>query len=261
VIPYARGLETAGAYSVVPIICQGFFYLPNTLALVMFPRFQERYGETQTAASLRRFVEIPLHVLGDVLLAAVLVLMVALPPMITAYFPDYAGSIAPLPVMLVATYFLCLSPPAGQFLLTIDKQVQLLFIAVPAMCLALGAGYAGAASGLVGVAAGIMAASFALFVGINVYAFSHLGGWWQAIKPVLQVSATAAVVFVLGWAISEAVPTGGPFATVGGWRLLTAAAVALPLLARAVRRLGAMSTPTGKPPDQAVFVDNRPADH
>lgn len=245
VIPYARGLETAGAYSVVPIVCQGLFYLPNTLALVMFPRFQERYGETQTATSLRRFVEIPLHVLGDALLAAIVVLMVVLPPMISAYFPDYAGSVAPLPVMLVATYFLCLSPPAGQFLLTIHKQVPVLFIAIPTMCLALGAAYVGAAFGLVGMAFGVASASFVLFVGINVYAFSHLRrcpGWWRAIRPVLDVSATAAIVFPFGWVINAAIATGPrPFAVVGGWRLLAATVVAIPLLARAAGRVRALS--------------------
>jgi O-antigen/teichoic acid export membrane protein len=209
---------------------------------VMYPRFQERYGETQTAESLRRFVEMPLHVLGDVLLAAIVVLLVALPPALTAYLPDFAASIAPMRVMLVGTYFLCLSPPAGQLLLTIHKQIDVLFIVVPSMVLALGAAYLGASRGLIGVAEGVALGSAAQFVGINVYALSHVGSRWQAVRPIAAVCLKAMVVVAAVWAIERFVPVGpAPIAQVGGWRLAAAAVIALPLLAGAAGRVRAVS--------------------
>ena len=236
------GLETLGVYSVVPIICQGVFYFPNTLSLVMFPRFQERYGETQDPESLRRFIEIPLHVLGDSLLAAIAVLFVALPPALTAFLPDYTASITPLRYMLLGTYFLCLSPPAGQFLITIHKQVQVLSFVVPSMALALAAAYVGASRGLVGVTAGIVLACLVHFVGINVYAFSCLGGAVGAARPLAEVGVKAVVVLAVVGLIDRFVPAGPTvIAVVGGWRLLAVVIVTLPLLLNAVRRVRTLS--------------------
>jgi O-antigen/teichoic acid export membrane protein len=263
VIPVALGMTTQGVYSVVPIICQGLFYVPNTLSLVMYPRFQTRYGETQTVESLRRFVELPLHVLADGLLAAIVVLLVALPPALTAYLPEYAASIAPMRVMMIGTYFLCLSPPAGQLLLTIHKQIHVLFIAIPSMVLALGAAYLGASRGLVGVAAGVALGCVVQFAGINLYALSQLGSMARAVRPLVEIAAQATVAIALVWAIERFVPAGpAPFALVGGWRLGAATAVALPLLARAAMRLRKATAGTAPEPSaQAVFVDNPTTDH
>ena len=263
VIPVALGMTAQGVYSVVPIICQGLFYVPNTLSLVMYPRFQTRYGETQTVESLRRFVELPLRVLADGLLAAIVVLLVALPPALTAFLPEYAASIGPMRVMMIGTYFLCLSPPAGQLLLTIHKQVHVLFIAVPSMMLALGAAYLGASRGLVGVAAGVAFGCAVQFASINLYALSQLGSLAQAVRPLVDIGAQAAVAIALVWAIERFVPPGpAPIALLGGWRLLAAAAVALPLLLRAALRLQEV-TSAALPGSsaQAVLVDNPTTDH
>lgn len=262
VILRTLGLETLGVYSVVPIICQGVFYFPNTLSLVMFPRFQERYGRTQDAASLRRFVEIPLRVLGDALLAAIVVLLVALPPALTAYLPDFAGAIAPMRVMLLGTYFLCLTPPAGQFLLTIHKQVAVLFLVVPSMGLALAAAYLGASNGLVGVAAGIAFACVAYFLTIHLYAFSHLDSASRALRPLADVCAKAGVATVLVWAIERLIPPGPPpMATVGGWRLVAALCLAVPLLLSAFRRVRALSPRVPEASNPAILVDNGATGH
>src|SRR5262249_543656 len=193
VIGSMLGFEALGVYSVTQIVCQGIYYLPNALSTVMFPRFQERYGRTQDAMSLRTFVELPLLVLADVLLAATCVLLVALPPAIRAFLPAFAGTIVPLRVMLVGTYFLCLAPPASQCLLTVRKQTQVLLIALPAMAIAFGAAYAGTASGLRGVAIGVTIGCLVEFVAINGYAFSHLRSAGAVAGLVLRIVATAAV--------------------------------------------------------------------
>ena len=88
-------------------------------------------------------MELPLLLLADALLAAIAMLLVALPPAITLFLPQYTGTIAPLRVMLVGTYFLCLAPPAGQLLLTIHKQVASLLLTLPPTALALEASFDG----------------------------------------------------------------------------------------------------------------------
>jgi O-antigen/teichoic acid export membrane protein len=244
VIAFALGAEALGVYSVTQIICQGVFYLPNTLSLVMYPRFQTRYGETQDAASLRTFVELPLHVLADALLAAVAVLFIALPPAIAAFLPQYVETIAPLRVMLVGTYFLCLVSPPGQLLLTIHKQVPLLLIVVPAMACGLAGGYLGASRGLVGVAAGVSASFLLEFVGVTAYAFSHLTDGLSTARRLASIVGRAAVFLLLVVGVERFVPAGPPMiAVVGGWRLVVVSMLSLPLLMRAAQRIRDLQGP------------------
>ena len=262
VIGFTLGASQLGVYSVTSLICQGIYYLPNALSTVMYPRFQERYGQTKTVVSLRRFVELPLLVLSDALLAAIAVLLIVLPPAIAAYLPQYTGTIAPLRVMLVGTYFLCLTPPAGQFLLTVHKQTPALFIALPSTALALAAGYLGASRGLTGVAFGVAFACFIEFIGINAYAFSHFGGWRSIARRLTGLSATALVVVLIVSTIERFVPLGPPLiAVVGGWRLAVVALVAGPLLARAGRRLrSSPAVPATGSAEQAPSTSSGQAD-
>lgn len=248
------GAAPLGAYSVTAIVCQGLFYLPNALSTVMYPRFQERYSQTQSATSLRKFVEVQLHVLADVLLAAITVLLVALPPAIAAFLPKYVDTIAPLRVMLVATYFVALAPPAGQFLLTIHKQNLTLFIAVPVTALAFVAGSYGAAYGLVGVAVGVAVACVVEFLAINIYALLHFSKPVAVIAQLGTLCGTAAAWLLAVVAVERFVPAGPPvIALVGGWRLVVVGLLCLPLLVRATRRIQALQVPD--------LVDNVRAGH
>ncbi|HKB10173.1 MAG TPA: hypothetical protein VKD69_05955 [Vicinamibacterales bacterium] len=240
VILATLGKAPLGIYSIASIVCQGLYYLPNALAIVMYPRFQERYGQTQSIESLRRFVELQLHVLADVLLAAIVVLFVALPAAIRAFFPaEWAGAIAPLRALLVATYFISLAAPGGQLLLTIRKQMQVLLIALPCTALGFAAAYVGAGYGLVGVAAGIAVACFVEFVAVNVYALSHFADAAAVAAEISRLCFTAVVWIGAAVAIERVVPAGPwPLTTVGGWPLLVVSILGLPLLARAFRRIG-----------------------
>jgi O-antigen/teichoic acid export membrane protein len=254
VIGSVLGFKALGVYSVTQIVCQGLYYLPNALSTVMYPRFQARYGATGEALSLRKFVEVPLHVLADALLAATTVLLVALPPAIRTWLPAFVDTIPPLRVMLVGTYFLCLAPPAGQFLLTVHKQTPALLVALPATAIALAAAYVGAASGLIGVAAGVAIGCFVEFAGINAYAFSHFSGARTIAGQILGIAATAALWLAATFLIERVVPAGpSPIAVVGGWRLVVVGLLAVPLLVRAARRIRALQTPDS--------VDNVRAGH
>lgn len=237
------GPTPLGIYSLTSIICGGLFYLPNVLSTVMYPRFQERFATTDSVHSLRRFVEVQVLVLADVMLAVIAILVVALPPAIAAFFPKFTDTTAPLRVMLVGTYFLCLTPPAAQFLLTVHKQVRALFISIPAMLLALGAAYIGAGYGLAGVAAGVSVACVAEFVAINAYAFSHFSGAGAIAGRLVRIAITAAGVVGIAQAMDGIVPAGpAAFAVIGGWKLVAVGALTVPLLLRAARRVQGRET-------------------
>jgi O-antigen/teichoic acid export membrane protein len=247
VILATLGQAPLGVYSIASIVCQGLYYLPNALAIVMYPRFQERFGQTQSTESLRRFVELQLHVLADVLLAAIVVLFVALPAAIRTFFPaEWSGAIAPLRVMLVATYVISLAAPGGQLLLTIRKQMQVLLLALPCTALGFAAAYVGARYGLAGVAAGITVACFVEFLLVNAYALSHFSSAPAVAVEIGMLCATAAVWLGGAVAIERLVPAGPwPLNTVGGWPLLIVAALSLPLLLRALRRIQSLQGVAG----------------
>jgi O-antigen/teichoic acid export membrane protein len=236
VIGAVLGFEALGVYSVTQLVCQGVYYLPNALSTVMYPRFQERFGRTGDVQSLRRFVELPLHVLGDVLLAATIGLLLVLPPAIRAWFPAFAGTIPPLRVMLVGTYFLCLAPPAIQLLLTVHKQVPSLYVSMPIAAFTALAAYVGAGYGLVGVAYGVALGCALEFAAINIYAFSVFAGRQTTVREL----ALIVILAVLG---------------VGLVHLIGYAAGVLvaPLLWRAAGRIRALQAPDP--------VDNAAAGH
>lgn len=254
VILSVMGPTLLGVYTLVLPIYSGLFYIPNVLSMVMYPRFQERYGATGDPQSLRRFVELPLNLLAETMLAAIVVLEIVLPPAIARWFPAYAETIPPMRVMLVGTYFLCLTPPAGQLLLTLRKQVRALFVALPAAALAFGAGYAGSRYGLIGVASGVTLACVVEFAALNAYAFSHLCGPAAIAALLLRITAVAGVFAAAAIAIGRFVPAGPPaIAWFGGWQLLLIGVCVLPLLGRAARRIRAIQTPDS--------VDNASAGH
>ena len=256
------GPSLLGVYSVTSLVCQGVYYLPNALSTVMYPRFQQRYGETGSAESLRRFVELQLHMLADTLLAAIAVLFVALPPVISRFFPQYIDTIAPLRIMLVGTYFLCLTPPAGQFLLTVHKQRSALLLGLPATAVAFVAGYVGARRGLVGVAAGVSAAGLLEFVGLNAYAFAHLEDAARIGRRLMTIIATAGVVMLIVLLVERYVPPGPPvIAVLGGWRLAAVAVLTVPLMFRAVRRLRSLARVVPDGLNSTDLVDNAGVSH
>jgi O-antigen/teichoic acid export membrane protein len=254
VILAALGATPLAVYRITSIVCQGVYYPLNALSTVMYPRFQERYGQTQTIASLRRFVELQLQVLADVLLAGIALLYIALPPAIAAFLPKYVDTIAPLRIMLVATYFVALAGPAGQLLLTIHKQLSALLVAVPATALAFAGGILGSRYGLPGIAVGVAIACAVEFVALNAYALSYVVERDRIAIDLVTIAATAAVVIGAAMAIEQVVPAGPPaISAVGGLRLAAVAAMCAPLVLRAMRRIRALQA--------AEPVDNLRAGH
>ena len=147
-------------------------------------------------------------------------------------------------ILLVGTYFLCLTPPASQLLLTVRKQMHALFISVPGVALGFGAALIGSRYGLSGVAIGVSLVFFAEFVAVNAYAFSHFCGARDIVVLIGRITLTAAVLVLVALAVESFVPAGPPLvAWFGGWRVLVISLAVLPLLVRSARRIRAIQIP------------------
>ena len=119
-----------------------------------------------------------------------------------------------------------------------------LILSLAIAALAFAAAYVGSRYGLVGVATGVSIACFAEFVAINAYAFSHFCSARDIVVLIARLTATVVAVVLVTLTVERFVPAGPPLiAWFGGWRLLVIGLLALPLLARAARRIWRLQAP------------------
>jgi len=82
---------------------------------------------------------------------------------------------------------------------------------------------------------------FVEFVAMNVYAFSHLSSAGSIAGLMLRIVGTAALWVFATRGIEMHVPRGAfALAPIGGWGLVIAGAIGVPLLVRAARRIRAL---------------------
>jgi len=161
------GAAQLGAYSIGVSMSTFIFSVPNALSIVMFPRFQERFGSSNDdRESLIPFINKPITVLAFFLLPVIMALAFFIgPELIYHILPRFVEGIFPFKVLLAGTFFISLTHMPGQFLITIRKQwmgvVLTIFstvVLVMLNMLALEKGY-----GLAGVAAATSLAYFLSF--------------------------------------------------------------------------------------------------
>ena len=163
------GASSLGVYSIAPLLAQAFFYLPNAFAIVMNPRFQERYGATQDPAMLRKFVELPMGMMSDCLAIGIAAVVLALGPAIHRFLPQFTEAILPAQILLLGTYFVSLTAFGGQFLVTVRRQGIALALGTVSMAAALAGGWFAVPFGLAGIALASSVAFILHFALINVW--------------------------------------------------------------------------------------------
>lgn len=207
VLAATLGAEALGIYGVAALVCQGVFYVPNTLSIVMYPRFQERYGSTGDPQSLRRFVESPLRLLRDALVIATTTAYTVIAPIVLAWMPQFAAALGPLLLLLLATFFVGLAAVPMQFILTVRKQVHALLIGLAPTALALAGGWYAARVGLVAVASVMALAAFLQFAGTAAYAFRYFEAVPAVAHGIARYTAAglyaALVMWLVDWADAQ----------------------------------------------------------
>lgn len=115
---------TALGYYALAVSVKGYVYqAPNAFAVVMFPRFQERFAASaDDPAALRDYVEKP--ILGFAFLVLPVLIGAsweAVPYLVRHFLHAFVPAIGPIKILLVGTFFASLWHMPSQFLIAVNK--------------------------------------------------------------------------------------------------------------------------------------------
>lgn len=100
--------------------------VPNTLAVVLYTRFIERFGATGNARSAEPLLLPPLFAIGYIMALVGGSLVTVLPYVIQYIVPAYAGSNRLVYLHVVANCFLCVVPVITNFMLSINRKSRVI---------------------------------------------------------------------------------------------------------------------------------------
>jgi len=254
------GATALGYYSIGIKAAAPLGLLARVSEHIMYPRFGQRYGETGSVTSLRRYIEAPSLVMALILPAVLGLICTALPGLIRLALPAYEPGIRAAQVLVMGLVFYGLMSMPVVFLTTIDRQIVYtiaFFGAMPVMA-ALCLGSVRLGWGLTGVAAAAAVAYFGVATVITVIALRYQRlSWREHMTHFAGLYGPYAYVVATVWIIEWLLAAVGPphtIALVTAARLVVVGLAVAPLLALANRRTGALSELT-----HALRVRLRPA--
>lgn len=132
------GAAELGYYSIALMALGYVRTIPHTFNFIIFPRFQERYGETGDIGSLRSYFITPAVTLAYIIPLVIGFIYIGVPLVVRHFLPQYLPGLGALKMLLAGIFFLSLSTGADAFLVTIKKQARLIpFIALGALLTAI----------------------------------------------------------------------------------------------------------------------------
>lgn len=111
-----------GYYSIALVFASLMLVLPGVISEVLYPRYAERFGSSDSISSLKLYVMVPnlLMAYGFSLILGVAILL--LPIAIMVLLPQYSPTIIPAKIILFGTVLHSLSMGPSNFLNTINRQ-------------------------------------------------------------------------------------------------------------------------------------------
>lgn len=169
---------TALGYYAMGLSVNNFLYnAPISIAHVLFPRFQERYGATGSQSSLRGYIEAPIIGLAFIIVPLFIGAgFIGMPLVIRQVLPQFTPGIPAVQVLVLGTFFMSLMHPPIHFVITINEQLRAIPLGVTALLVTAGLDLLAVhlGWGIVGVA-GMTAVGYCLaFTLVTVYALSHV---------------------------------------------------------------------------------------
>ena len=240
------GPASFGVYSIGVSITAFIYNLPNSFSIVMYPRFQERFGSSKDdRQSLISFIEKPTLVLNLFLLPLVVGAAFFVGPLLIRHIlPKFVADIEPLKVLLVGIFFLSLIQMPGQFLITINKQLMgaMLTVACGVLLILSVTQALKSGQGLVGVAVVTAAVYFVQFLITFAYAFWHIKRYDIFWRIILRAILTGAFCFTAMFLLDSLVKGNGNSLLMDAVMSLTKALIfillSIPFFAYAQKKTG-----------------------
>jgi O-antigen/teichoic acid export membrane protein len=129
---YAIGLTAASVLGIIP----------GVVGEILYPRFAERYGETNSPSQLKEYVLTPTYLLAHLLPLFLGMVYLLIPYVILTALPRYAPAIRPARILVLGTFFLAVAGSASDFLNTINRQVMNLVAQIASLAIAVSSTYA-----------------------------------------------------------------------------------------------------------------------
>jgi O-antigen/teichoic acid export membrane protein len=242
--------ESVGFYSLALSVQNFIYWTPNAFSIVMFPRFQAKYANSNDqAVALRSYLVKPIQ--GLVFFLLPLLLSAAyfiVPALIDHALPAYKPTIAVLVVMLPGTFFLSLEHMPAQFLTTTNRHWQRVAISLLSLVLLILCAVAAAqiSGSLLSFVTGMSVASFLAFMLAFCYAIHHARGprsdRWLGLVMAGAFVYLAAVVFLVDRFVPASQGTWQVDMAVALGKWLLCLLLLVPLFAVAERKLELLST-------------------
>jgi O-antigen/teichoic acid export membrane protein len=226
------GERLAGLYSVAWMGTAWSLDLAGRITLVLQPYYRAELGRTEDPKRVALRAAQAAEVIAPVLIGLSAVAYVVGPPILGGLLPGYREGLAALRPLMPGMVLLALAWPARQLLIAVERPWRLL-AATGAGLVVLGPGVVAGLKwgGLVGVAWGVTAGAFVLYVAVAVAAFGS--GWLEHLGRVARAAGWPVVVALLtahadwpgsggvwGEVVRGLVVTGGVAATL--WRTTSA---------------------------------------
>lgn len=129
---YAIGLTAASVLGI----------LPGVTGEILYPRFAERYGATNSPSELKEYVLTPTYLLAHLLPLFQGTIYLLIPYVILTALPKYALAIRPARILVMGSFFFAVAGFASDFLNTINKQAMNLMAQIASLAIAISSTYA-----------------------------------------------------------------------------------------------------------------------
>jgi O-antigen/teichoic acid export membrane protein len=218
--------------------------LPGATGEILYPRFAERYGETNDPSQLKEYVLAPTYLLAHLLPIFLGTVYLLLPYALLTALPKYAPAIRPARILIFSSFFLAVAGFASDFLNTINRQAMNLAAQVASLAIAICLTYAALRLGwgIQGVALATVLTSLLYSVALLGYVvLRHFTAPIEGIKSLWTIYFPCGYCLVL-LLLSDLVPDGAagegiPSLPLVLLKVVIFALLLFPLIAQANRRV------------------------
>jgi O-antigen/teichoic acid export membrane protein len=122
--------------------------LPQSVSRVLYPRINEKLGETCCEKDLFRMIVIPTRIMGLVVAAAAGVAIIVMPVVYHRVLPKYLPGLASGQILVLLSIFRLTTANGVNFLIATNRQVLLCLFVIVSLCVGTIAAYASVKLGL-----------------------------------------------------------------------------------------------------------------
>jgi len=115
------GAKALGIYGIGMMATNFLFNLPNSLAVVLYPRFQEQFSRRLKIEDMRKIVVVPMTILNYLFPLIIAAAYLVAPLLITYVIPKFSPGINAMRIQILASFFITMSYFPNYLIITISR--------------------------------------------------------------------------------------------------------------------------------------------